>query len=443
VTNSNPVQPTIGVVGLWHLGCTIAACWAKLGHTVRAVEFDETAIRHLQVGRAPIYEPQLEETLREASAEGRLSYSASPQVLSDCRFVFVSYDTPVRDDDTADPSVIEAALQRIGPYLDPRAIVIVSAQLPAGMAQQLRVYLKQFHKTLELAYSPENLRLGQALACYMKPGHIVIGADDTATGAAVAQLFAPMQATCLKMNLTSAEMTKHAINSFLAASITQANQWAELCEAVGADIHQVIHAIKYDPRIGQQAYLAPGIGFSGGTLGRDLQVLERLNRERANGRAPIFGEIWRYNRSRITVVRHRCEQQFGKVRGITLALLGMTYKPGTSTLRRSLPVEIAADLARHGASVSVFDPRADWTETAPPSGVCVSDSPYAAASQADMLIVLTEWPEFLSLDYDRLKRLMVRPIIFDTKDCIKSLRPMLEALGFQILTIGRSERVHQ
>lgn len=431
-------NPCIGVVGLWHLGCTIAACWAQQGLTVQAVDLDDEVVKELTVGCPPIYEPGLEEAIRSGLGTGRLSFSTSVKALAGCGFVFVAYDTPVREDDTADVTVIEDIMVRMSPHLDPQTIVIVSAQLPVGTARTLRARLKEVDGSLELVYSPENLRLGEALACYNRPGHIVVGADNDVAAAAVEKLFAPMKAVCLKMNLASAEMTKHAINSFLAASITLANQWADLCEAVGADFSHVAAAMKHDPRIGARAYLTSGIGFSGGTLGRDLQVLDQRNHELTAGAAPIFGDIWRYNKSRIAVVRSRCEKVLGLVKGRRIALWGMTYKPGTSTLRRSLPLEVAEDLAKHGALIRAFDPKADWREIRLPAGFTVSDSPYEAAHDADLVVLLTEWSDFLSLDYGRIKAAMARPILFDTKDMLGSRRQDLERLGFQILAIGRS-----
>ena len=287
-------------------------------------------------------------------------------------------------------------------------------------------------------YSPENLRLGEALACYRRPGHIVIGADSESAAVGVEKLFAPMAAACLRMSLPSAEMAKHAINSYLAASITLANQWADLCAAIGADFSDVAAAMRQDPRIGPRADLASGIGFSGGTLGRDLQTLDWLNREQAGGRAPLFGEIWRYNKARAQVVALRCEQALGSLPGKVIALLGMTYKPGTSTLRRSLSLEVAEDLAKRGAVLRAFDPKADWTGARVPSGLTACDSPYEAARGADLLAVLTEWPDFLTLDFGRIKSAMARPVLFDTKDMLKARHGELERLGFQVLAIGRA-----
>lgn len=431
-------KPIVGVVGLWHLGCTISACWATLGHSVRAVDFDGQAVLALADGRPPIFEPGLEVAIRSGLAAGTLSFSASAETLRDCRFVFVAYDTPVRDDDTSDVTVIEEAIRRIGPFLARNTIVIVSAQLPVGMARHLRTRLHGFHESIELVYSPENLRLGEALACYIHPGHIVIGADDKRAGDEVEKLFSLMEAVGLRMNLPSAEMAKHAINSFLAASITLSNQWADLCEVVGADFHQVVEAMRQDPRIGKRAYLTPGIGFSGGTLGRDLQVLEQLNRTNTKGLSPIFGAIWRYNKSRVRVVRNRCEIVLEAVKGKTITLLGMTYKPGTSTLRRSLPLEVAEDLGAQGALLRAFDPKANWNEVRLPAHLTVYDSPYEALAGADLAVLLTEWPDIVMLDYTRVKSQMAQPILFDTKNMLQGRRQELEHLGFRVLTIGRA-----
>ena len=428
----------IGVVGLWHLGCTISACWAKLGYIVRAVDPNAKVIRGLSAGCPPIYEPGLEEAIRSSSAAGTLAFSTSLEALRDCLFVFLAYDTPVRDDDSSDLTLIEDTIARMGPYLAPDAIVVVSAQLPVGTARQLRSRLKQFSIAIELVYSPENLRIGEAIACYRKPGHIVIGADNEVAANEVEKLFSPMEAICLKMNLPSAEMTKHAINSFLAASITLSNQWADLCEVVGGDFSQVAEAMRQDPRIGKRAYLTPGIGFSGGTLGRDLQVLERLNLEQAVGTARIFGDIWRYNKARLQVVRARCEKVLGSVKDRTIALLGMTYKPGTSTLRRSLALEVAIDLGRHGAILQLYDPKADWSEVELPAGLTVFGSPYEAMNGADLGVLMTEWPDFLNIDYTRIKAQMAQPILFDTKNLLQAQRQNLDRLGFKVLTIGRA-----
>lgn len=430
-------EPKIGVVGLWHLGCVIAATWSKLGRVVRGIDFDEINVTNLSKGQPPIYEPELQDTIQASLEQGLLSFSKDPAHLKDCSFVFLAYDTPVRDDDSSDISLLEETIEAIASHLAPKTILIVSAQLPVGTARQFRTKLKAVDPSLEVVYSPENLRLGEAINCYLNPGHIVIGADEPQAGQAVAELFSPMQAECLFMNLPSAEMTKHGINSFLAASITLANQWADICTAVGADFAQVAAAMKCDPRIGKRAYLSAGIGFSGGTLGRDLQVLEGINQQ-IGDQSPIFGDIWQYNKGRVKVVGKVAEDALGNLQGKTITLLGMTYKPGTSTLRRSLPLEVAYDLVARGALIRAYDPKADWSEAQLPERFESFASVYEAVEKADLVVLLTEWPEFKSLDFSEILKKMGGTIFFDTKSFLLERFEEMESLGFTVLSIGRS-----
>jgi UDPglucose 6-dehydrogenase len=430
-------KPKIGVVGLWHLGCIIAATWSKLGSEVRGIDFEENNVINLSKGKPPIYEPELQETIQSSLEKGLLSFYQDPANLKDCSFVFLAYDTPVRDDDSSDISLLEETIEALASHLAPKTILIVSAQLPVGTARQFRNKLKAVDPSLEVVYSPENLRLGEAINCYLNPGHIVIGADEPQAGQAVAELFSPMQAECLFMNLPSAEMTKHGINSFLATSITLANQWADICTAVGADFAQVAAAMKCDPRIGKRAYLSAGIGFSGGTLGRDLQVLEGINQQ-IGDQSPIFGDIWQYNKARVKVVGKVAEDALGDLQGKTITLLGMTYKPGTSTLRRSLPLEVAYDLVARGALIRAYDPKADWSEAQLPERFESFASVYEAVEKADLVVLLTEWLEFKSLDFSEILKRMEGTIFFDTKSFLLERFEEMESLGFTVLSIGRS-----
>ncbi len=429
----------IAIVGLWHLGCSIAASWLRLDQQVTAVEFDGRVVTGLREGRAPLFEPGVDETFAAALEQGKLAITDRPEGVQGCEFVFVAYDTPVREDDTSDLTPIRSAVERIAPHLAGNAIVIMSAQLPVGEARRLRGRLQQAAPTAELVYSPENLRLGEAMACYLKPGHIVIGAETSAASDRVAALFSPMQAKIFRMNLPSAEMTKHCINSFLATSVTLANQWADIAAATGADFGDVAGVLRTDPRIGEKAYVTPGIGFSGGTLGRDLRVLDEVSRETLGGSAPVFGQVWEYNQRRVDVVARRADAILGGLRGRRLALLGMTYKPGTSTLRRSLPLAVARDVLAKGAVAAAHDPRADWNETAPPAGLRVADSPYSAAKDADLVILLTEWPEYREMDFGRLAAQMHQRLLFDTKDFLRPCREALATAGLRHIVLGSSQ----
>jgi UDPglucose 6-dehydrogenase len=421
----------LAVVGLWHLGCSITAAWTRLGYRVEAIDFEAQLVERLRSGRPPLYEPGLAEALSNGLASKALTASCDATAVKGCRFVFLAYDTPVQDDDSSDLSPIWHAVEACGPHMDRGAVLIISAQLPIGTARRVRERLKQMDGSLEVVYSPENLRLGEAIRCYLEPGHIVIGADGSEAADAVEALFAPMNARVFRMNLPSAEMTKHCINSFLATSVTLANQWSDIAGAMGADFADVASVLRADPRIGELAYITPGIGFSGGTLGRDLRVLDEVNRTALGGQAPLFGDVWSYNQRRVDVVARRASAILGGLSKRRIGLLGMTYKPGTSTMRRSLPLAIARDVLAQGSEVCAHDPKADWNEVVLPPGLEVAESPYQAAEGADLVILLTEWPEYRDLDFRRLASAMRRPFLLDTKGL---LRPMTQDLTDSGLT---------
>jgi UDPglucose 6-dehydrogenase len=316
---------TIGVVGLWHLGCVLTACWLKLGRRVIGIDFDSENINQLSKGKAPLFEPHLDETLQESLRNHKVQFSTDPSYLKECDFIFLGYDTPVDENDCYDLTLLEQALQKMAPHLKPTATLIISSQVPVGTCRKFGQKMK-----VPLVYSPENLRLGEAMHNYLNPGHIVIGADQGQAAQSAKTLFSVIPSEYLVMDLPSAEMTKHAINSFLATSITFANQLADVCGVAGADFSQVVQAMKHDPRIGKKAYLKAGIGFSGGTLGRDLQILASLNQQKI---FPLFEETWQYNKRRPQLIVDKIAQMLNK----TVSLLGMTYKPGNKYPQKKYP----------------------------------------------------------------------------------------------------------
>jgi len=407
----------IGVVGLWHLGCVLSASWFKLGAKVIGIDFDPQLVDNLSKGKAPIFEPGLSELLEKK----QIAFSTDPSLLKKCDFVFLAYDTPVNESDEYDLSPLEQALDRIVPHLKDHSLLIVSSQLPVGTSQQFRHKLKSYNSSLELVYSPENLRLGEAIDNYLNPGHIVIGANSALTLQAASQLFSHIPATQLPMDLPSAEMAKHAINSFLATSVTFANQLSDACALSGADFNQVTAVMKQDPRIGKKAYLKAGIGFSGGTLGRDLKILDSIHQGAGKQTLPLFGQVWHYNQLRPELIVQRVTQALGTLQNQVIGLLGITYKPGTSTLRRSLPLEIAHRLKARGARLRVYDPKANWRE-ANLNGIEICDSPQTLADSAHLLLLLTEWPEFKLLNYNTLMNKMKTKILLDPHGFLDGLK---------------------
>ncbi|HSX13989.1 MAG TPA: nucleotide sugar dehydrogenase [Chlamydiales bacterium] len=425
----------IGIVGLWHLGCVLVASWLKLGNEVIGVDFEPDLIGQLRKGKAPLYEPNLDETIAQSIKDLKVSFSTDSASLKNCDYIFLSYDTPVDDNDHYDLTILEKAIEKIAPHLKANSTLIISSQVPVGTSQQFAKKLQNTTPSIEVVYSPENLRLGEAISNYLNPGHIVIGADNQKAANAANKLFSAIEANYLHMNLASAEMTKHAINSFLATSITFANQLADVCSLSGADFHLVAQAMKQDHRIGKKAYLKAGIGFSGGTLGRDLQILHLLNQMKGNGSFPIFGNTWQYNRERPFLIIEKISAILGSLKNKTISILGMTYKPGTSTLRRSIPLEMAHTLVKKGAKVKVYDPKANWAE-ADLQGIQIVDNPNLIAQGSHFLLLLTEWQEFKSLNYNDLAKTMKEKKFFDPYSFLDSQHSLLQSFGYKIFTIN-------
>lgn len=428
---------TICVVGLWHLGSVVTACWAELGYNVIGLDDATGVIEGLRSGRAPVFEPGLDDLLRANVSKGRLTFTTDfGDAIPRADFVFVAFDTPVDGLDRPDLTPVQEALRAVAPHLREGAIVIVSSQVPVGTCLIWREEVRRLsgHRRVDLVYSPENLRLGEAILCYLQPERIVIGADDETTLRRVVGLFGAVGAPVLPMSLVSAEMAKHALNSFLATSVSFINEIATLCEATGADVLSVVEALKTDPRIGRRAFLSPGFGFAGGTLARDIRVLMEVGRT-SRTETPLLDSVLEVNRRRHGLVLRRLTDLYGTVDGLVVGLLGLAYKAGTSTLRRSVALEVIDSLAGAGAKIRAFDPKADLSELNGPARFEPVADAYEAARGASALVVMTEWPEFTQLEFDRIKSAMANPVILDGKNLLAGLR--LGEKGFRYMGVGR------
>jgi UDPglucose 6-dehydrogenase len=423
----------ICVYGLWHLGCVTAACLAEAGFTVVALEDEEIAAERLRGGHAPLFEPGLDEVLQSCLASNTLSVTSEKQVVNDAELIWVTYDTPVDDNDRADVAIVIERICGLFPHLRNGAIVLVSSQLPVGtMAEIERRFAAVANgRRVAFAYSPENLRLGRAIEVFKHPERIVVGLRDDAAKRSIAEMLTPFSDNVIWVGTESAEVIKHAINAFLAASVTFANEIAVICEHVGADAREVERGLRSEPRIGERAYIRPGAAFAGGTLARDVMFLGDIARAHALP-AGLLGSIVESNRAHARWPLRKLSDRFGDLRGLRVALLGLAYKPGTDTLRRSVAVELARDLAAAGAEVKAFDPAVrEFPE--PPRGFELCASPGEALAEAAALVVMTEWPQFKSLTADELVRGMARPVVIDPNGFLRDLAcdPRI-----QFLTIG-------
>jgi UDPglucose 6-dehydrogenase len=410
----------IGVVGLWHLGSVTAACLAGAGNEVIGVDPDATIIEGLRAGRPPVSEPGLAELL-SANAE-RLSFSCEPGALSGATRAWLTFDTPVDDEDNADVEwVIEQAIVLLG-ALAPGALVIVSSQLPVGSIARLSERCEQERGDggLRFACVPENLRLGRALECFSARDRIVAGVRSERDRDELAEVLAPFTAEVQWMRVESAEMTKHALNGFLATSVAFINEVAEICESVGADAEEVSRGLKSEQRIGPRAYLGPGDAFAGGTLARDIGFLRGL----AKGRglpAHVFAGVADGNAAHKHWTRRKLLELLGEhdaaerdaLAGRQVAVWGLTYKPGTNTLRRSSAIELCRWLLACGARVRAHDPAVTALPADLADGVELCATPLHAAAGAEALVLCTPWPEYLEVPVDDLLSVLAKAQVID------------------------------
>ncbi len=432
------------VIGLWHLGAVASACLAELGYQVVGVERDPATAANLNRGIPPLFEPGLAELMAKHLATGRLRYTSD---LGDgtaaAPYVLIAYDTPVDDQDDPDLAPIIAAVQDLAGRLEDGATVVVSSQVPVGTCEALADRLRTLAPGLRfgMACVPENLRLGQAIERFLRPDLLVLGADNDETRAKVEALFSPIAAPRVCVDLRTAEMIKHAINAYLATCISLGNELANLCDEVGADAFQVVRALKLESRVSPKAPLLPGLGFAGGTLARDMKVLKKLA-EQYGYAAPLVNGVLAVNQIQNGTIVRRLEKLLGTVQARTIGVLGLTYKPGTSTLRRSAAIEIIQSLVARGATVRAYDPKADPGEMAPYlREFILCGDPYAVAQGAHALVLATPWPEFKQLDLSRLRTLMRDPVFLDAANMLDP--DQVTQAGFLYQGIGRGSARRQ
>lgn len=429
------------VIGIWHLGSVVSACLADLGYSVVGVDKDHKKVKDLNSGIPPLFEPGLQELLSSNIDRARLSYTTDlGRAVKDSKYVLIAFDTPVNEQDEVDLTEIFDVALKLSRHLENGSVICVSSQVPVGTCEQIKSQIKQNNPSLDfdVAYVPENLRLGQAIQRYKNPESIVIGADSKSTLDRAEGLFSVINAPKLRMNLRSAEMTKHALNAFLGMSISFINEIANLCDALGADALMVATALRTDERIGPKAPLKPGLGFAGGTLARDLKILQNLG-NRSRYEMHLVNGVLEVNRQQNKLVVRKLEKIYGSIDKLSIGILGLTYKAGTSTLRRSAALEIIKDLTDKGAVVKAHDPKASLEEIKQHKEFDFCPDPYAVAKGSDALVIVTEWPEFKSLDFDLIKSSMKKPVLIDTQNMLDDEQMMRK--GFLYLGVGRGNKL--
>jgi UDPglucose 6-dehydrogenase len=401
----------ITVHGLWHLGCVTAACLAEAGHTVVGLDEDEDAVAELCQGRPPLFEPGLAELITHGLASGRLSFTTRPGVaLAEANILWLAMDTPLNDKDEADLAVLRTRLENVAPVVRPGTLVLISSQVPVGFTHGLADAWRE--KGLRYAYSPENLRLGKALASFRQQERVIIGLSQPSDQAMLEKLFRPFCRRIEWMSLESAEMTKHALNAFLATSVAFINELARLCEVTGADAKEVERGLKSEDRIGPKAYLSPGAAFAGGTLARDVRFLMDFGR-RHEIPTPLFQSVMTSNDLHKGWVHDKVRELLAPTAQPIVSVLGLTYKPGTSSLRRSAAVELCTRLHQEGMHIQAHDPGVATLPEEHRPAIRLCSSPREALTGADLAVVATEWPDYREMKAAQIREWMRRPLIID------------------------------
>lgn len=392
----------IGVLGAWHLGIVAATCLAEQ-HDVWI--HDKSASDSLKKGIPVVDEPGIASLLK--SRLNKSMHIVEPkEAISGKEFIIIAHDSPVSEEDVVDISPILESADQIKQYADSNPIVVIMSQVPIGTCKKIQESLK-----LPVLYVPENLRLGQAIQCFTEPDVLVVGSDSKENAEKVSsELYSVVKGKRAFLNVANAEMWKHSMNTYLASMITLANSLADVCEHHGANISDVVKTLKMDTRVSSKAPLGAGLGFGGGTLGREVNVLQNLAKK-SGVSSKFFDAVLESNKERpLQVIK-----KLGNVKGKRIAVLGMAYKQGTNTLRRSIGLFIANKLRENGAIVSVFDPAISEIP-----GFVSSKSVEDASKNADAIMLVTDWPQFRQINWNSLQSIVHNAFILDCRNMMNS-----------------------
>ena len=432
----------IAMIGGGYVGLVSGACFAELGNDVAVVEVDPAKLKSLRDGGIPIYEPGLQPLVADNAKAGRLTFGDDiAAAVAGVDAVFIAVGTPTRrGDGHADLSYVFAAVEQVARVLTGYTVIVTKSTVPVGTGRRIREILKSVRPDLEVdvASNPEFLREGSAIPDFMRPDRVVIGVETDRAREVLRQLYRPLyliEAPILFTGLETAELVKYAANSFLAMKVTFINEMADICERAGADVHDVARGIGLDGRIGRK-FLHPGPGFGGSCFPKDTLAMVRIAQDHG---APsrLIEAVVAVNEARKAGMGARViHAAGGSVRGKTVAIFGLTFKPETDDMRDAPSIPIVGRLAEDGAHIRAFDP-AGMEQARPmlPPGVTYCADALDAAKGADLLVVATEWNEFRAIAPERLREAMRGDLVVDLRNMYE--KASMEAAGFRYHSIGR------
>jgi len=448
----------VGVFGCGYVGLVTAACLAELGHTVVAIDDDAGKLAALAAGRVPFFEPHLNALVARNLARGRLRFTPDPAAVCEHgELLFICVGTPPRETGDVDLSAIDRVAETIARYSRGPKLVVEKSTVPVQTGQRLQ---QDFLRTnaqaeFEVVSNPEFQREGTAVSDFLHPERIVVGVSSPRASQRLRELYRPLlegsfdcpvHADCparhgqarpqwVETDINTAEIIKHASNSFLALKLSYINAVADLCERFSADVTQVAAALGLDPRIGRD-YLRAGLGFGGFCLPKDIQAFRRLA-EKVGYDFALLREVERINQERVERFLDKLCRALGSLKDKTIAVLGLAFKPNTDDIRFAPALEILRRLLAAGAQVKAYDPQAMEKTRALFPQVAYCRDAYAAAAGSEALLLVTEWEEFSRLDWQQMRQAMPRPLLLDGRNLLDPTR--MRQLGFQYLSMGRPD----
>ncbi len=432
----------ITIVGAGYVGLVSGACFADFGHQVTCVDKDASKIAALQRGKIPIFEPDLDRLVQNNVKNGRLDFATDlGGPVREADAVFIAVGTPSRrGDGHADLSYVYAASREIAAAVDGFTVVITKSTVPVGTGDEVERLIRETNPSADVAVAsnPEFLREGAAIRDFKFPDRIVVGTHDERARKVISEIYRPLYLNKAPVIFTSrrtAELTKYAANAFLATKITFINEIADLAEKVGADVQEIARGIGLDNRIGSK-FLHAGPGFGGSCFPKDTRALIKTAQDH-DAPMRIVEAVLAVNENRKRAMARKVASVFGgTLRGKTVSVLGLTFKPNTDDMRESPSIPLITALQDLGAKIRAYDPEGMEQSKTELSEICYCDGPYSCADGADALVIVTEWEQFRALDLDRLKRAMACPVIIDLRNIYQPQDVI--AHGFRYESVGRN-----
>jgi len=427
----------ICVIGVGHVGLITGPCFAQMGHTVIGVDNDLQRIKKLNKGILPFYEPGLGELIKENMKKGRLSFTSSVENgIKNSEVVFICVGTPPRESGEADLSSVEKVVRGIAKNLSGYRLIVEKSTVPVNTWAWIKHTVNLYNKKnieFDVGVNPEFLREGSAVKDFLSPDRIVIGVENERAKNILLEVYKKIDCPKVVTNLSTAEIIKHASNSFLATKISFMNSVANLCEKVGADVVQVANGMGYDPRIGK-AFLNAGAGYGGFCFPKDLAAFVHICEKHGYDFA-ILKAVQKVNEEQKKLIAKKVEEALWVIKDKTIAVLGLAFKPETDDMRLAPSVDIIKMLQAKGANIKAFDPAANNEAKHFLRGIKFCKNAYEAARDSDCLLILTEWQQFKELDLKKIKKLLKIPVIIDARNIYEPGK--LKKMGFVYKGIGR------